>query len=123
MSAGLLDWLKRGAATFTMDQRRARVDAQAVRTHEEVVERYEHRGEIARGGMGTIRRATDRELLRTCAMKVLQIDGAPDAVSYAQRVFVEEAQITAQLDHPNIVPIYELGRDANGTPFFTMKLV
>jgi len=40
-----------------------------------------------------------------------------------QRRFVEEAQIAAQLDHPGVVPIHELGTDADGRPFFAMRLV
>src|SRR5437868_621782 len=55
------------------------------------------------------------------------IDGTPSSVHQADRQkkqrFVEEAQITGQLEHPNIVPIHELGVDAQGQLFFTMKLV
>jgi eukaryotic-like serine/threonine-protein kinase len=61
-------------------------------------------GEIARGGMGTIRRAFDRSLLRRVAMKVLVPTAAADPIEV--RRFVEEAQITGQLDHPNIPPVY-----------------
>jgi eukaryotic-like serine/threonine-protein kinase len=78
-------------------------------------------GEIARGGMGAIRCVVDRRLLRQMALKTL-----PDGVraeSDAARRFVEEAQITGQLDHPNIVPVHELGQSDKGSLFFTMKLV
>jgi serine/threonine-protein kinase len=84
-------------------------------------QRFADSGEIARGGMGTVHRIFEKDLLRTSAMKVLspQLAGDPN---YRQR-FVEEAQITGQLDHPNIVPIHELGVDEQGCLFFTMKLV
>ncbi|MBI3845443.1 MAG: tetratricopeptide repeat protein [Planctomycetes bacterium] len=83
--------------------------------------RYQVLGEIARGGMGVIMRGHDVDLGRDVAIKVLREDHAskPDVV---QR-FVEEAQIGGQLQHPGIVPVYELGQRADQRPFFTMKLV
>jgi serine/threonine protein kinase len=81
--------------------------------------RYVLEGEIARGGMGAVLRAVDRDIRREVAVKYLL-----DQASASGRLrFVEEAQITGQLEHPNIVPIHELGRDALGRLFFTMKLV
>lgn len=82
-------------------------------------ERYRIQEEVARGGMGQILRASDRDLRRDVAMKVM-LDGAEGR---ARARFVEEAQVTAQLEHPNIVPVHELGVDVEGRPFFTMKLV
>jgi len=76
--------------------------------------------------MGVIYRVRDRELARTLAMKVMTLREAerPGSSSKLDRArFLEEAQITAQLDHPGIVPVHELGFDAQGRPFFTMKLV
>ncbi|MCY3020370.1 MAG: protein kinase [Planctomycetota bacterium] len=82
-------------------------------------EKYVVEGEIARGGMGVILRAGDRDIRRPVAMKVML-----DAKSSKDKArFVEEAQVTGQLEHPNIVPIHELGIDAEGRLFFTMKLV
>jgi serine/threonine-protein kinase len=83
--------------------------------------RYEVGEEIARGGMGTVLVARDPTLQRDLAVKVLkaELHDRPDLV----RRFVEEAQITAQLPHPGIVPIHELGQDDNGLPFLAMKLV
>lgn len=83
--------------------------------------RYETLGEIGRGGMGTVNLTVDRSLRRKVALKTLRTENAPK-LRQVQR-FVDEAQITGQLDHPNIVPIHELGRDANGSFFFTMKWV
>jgi serine/threonine-protein kinase len=82
---------------------------------------YDLEGEIARGGMGVIVKARDRELGRDVALKVLrdELAGEPKQV---QR-FLEEARVTARLDHPGIVPVHEVGRDAAGRPFFAMRLV
>ena len=83
--------------------------------------RYRIDGEIARGGMGAVLKGRDPDLGRDVAIKVLREDlrDDPDMV----RRFVEEAQIGGQLQHPGIVPIYELGAFADRRPFFSMKLV
>ena len=94
------------------------------------VPRYEILEEFARGGMGIILRVWDRDLRRKLAMKVI-LDPVPavraEASGQVQEGrlgrFLEEAQVTGQLDHPGIVPVHELGLDANGSVFFTMKLV
>ncbi len=82
-------------------------------------EKYVVAGEIARGGMGVILRAVDRDIRRDVAMKILLSEGK----DRARERFVEEAQITGQLEHPNIVPVHDLGVDTDGRLFFTMKLV
>ncbi|MBL8755028.1 MAG: protein kinase [Planctomycetes bacterium] len=82
--------------------------------------RYVLRGEIARGAMGRIVGAWDEDLRREVALKIHRGE-LGDARQ--QRRFLAEAQITAQLDHPGIVPIHELGVDADGRPFFAMQLV
>lgn len=78
-------------------------------------------GEMARGGMGAVRFAFDGALQRRMAAKTMH------AHTYEHLMlvhgFLREAQVTGQLDHPNIVPIHELGRDARGQLYFTMKLV
>ncbi len=86
-----------------------------------IAERYVDQGQIARGGMSTIRRLRDRSLLRDTALKRLD----PELAIHDAQVqrFLLEAQVTGQLDHPNIVPIHELGRDAEGSYYFTMKMV
>jgi len=77
--------------------------------------------EIAAGGVGAVRVAFDRSLQRRIAAKLLHDR------SYGHYLlvhgFIREAQVTGQLDHPNIAPIYELGRDPEGGLFFTMKLL
>jgi serine/threonine-protein kinase len=77
--------------------------------------------ELARGGMGHVHPAVDRNLLRNVALKRLDKDIATKA--FYRDAFIAEAQITGQLEHPNIVPAHELAVDPNGIPYFTMKLV
>jgi tetratricopeptide (TPR) repeat protein/tRNA A-37 threonylcarbamoyl transferase component Bud32 len=77
--------------------------------------------EIGRGGIGRVLRGRDPELRRDLAIKVLRDEYRDVAV--VRRRFVEEAQIGGQLQHPGLVPIYELGRFADQRPYFTMKLV
>jgi len=77
--------------------------------------------EIARGGMGKVMVAVDRDLRRRVAMKIL-LPGSGASREQLER-FLEEAQATGQLEHPNIIPIHEIGIDRNGRCFFTMKLV
>lgn len=76
--------------------------------------------------MGVVLRVRDRSLDRTLAMKrMLAVPNADSGDATAAKFgrFLEEAQITAQLDHPAIVPIHELGTDADGATYYTMKLV
>jgi serine/threonine-protein kinase len=83
--------------------------------------RYELADEIARGGMGSVLRGFDRTLRRELAVKVLLERHRADPVSL--RRFVEEARIGGGLQHPGVVPVYELGTLPDGRPFFAMKLV
>jgi eukaryotic-like serine/threonine-protein kinase len=83
--------------------------------------RYQLHGEIARGGMGAILRGRDVDLGRELAIKVL-LD-SHQGNSEIMRRFVEEAQIGGQLQHPGVVPVYELGTFPDRRPFFAMKLV
>jgi serine/threonine-protein kinase len=73
---------------------------------------------IGRGGMGEVLLAHDRRIGRDVAVKRLR-SGAPTQDEIAR--FLREARIQARLDHPAIVPVYELGRDASGRPYFAMK--
>jgi tetratricopeptide (TPR) repeat protein len=78
-------------------------------------------GEIARGGMGAVLKGRDNDIGRDLAVKVL-LDSHRDKPDLIRR-FIEEAQIGGQLQHPGIVPIYELGALADSRPYFAMKLV
>jgi WD40 repeat protein/serine/threonine protein kinase len=90
--------------------------------------RYKYTEEVGRGGMGVVLKVHDRDLQRSLAMKVLMSKGAgssDESPADHRKLtrFLEEAQITGQLDHPGVVPVHELGMDARGRPFFTMRLV
>jgi serine/threonine-protein kinase len=83
--------------------------------------RYELLAEIARGGMGAVLRSRDTDLGRDIAVKVL-LQAHQDKPGMVLR-FIEEAQIGGQLQHPGILPVYELGAFPDRRPYFTMKLV
>src|SRR5687767_8880866 len=79
---------------------------------------YELRCELATGGMGRVLAAHDLRHDRSVAIKELLTSGGG-----LERRFEREALITARLQHPSIVPVYEAGRWPTGEPFFAMKLV
>jgi serine/threonine-protein kinase len=87
---------------------------------EQTGDRYQLQGEIARGGMGAVLRGRDVDLGRDLAVKVL-LEKHVHRPEVARR-FIEEAQIGGQLQHPGVVPVYDIGRFGD-RPFFTMKLV
>jgi serine/threonine protein kinase/formylglycine-generating enzyme required for sulfatase activity len=76
---------------------------------------------LAAGGMGAVLKIEDHDFRRGAAMKVIHARFAdqPEALER----FLAEAQITAQLEHPNIVPIHDLGTMEDGTLYYTMKLI
>jgi serine/threonine-protein kinase len=88
---------------------------------EEPDERYQPRFLLGQGGMGDVTLAHDRLIGREVALKRLRRD-KPDERG-ARRRFGREARVQAQLEHPSIVPVYDLGRAPDGAPFFTMKRV
>jgi serine/threonine-protein kinase len=83
--------------------------------------RYQLLAEIGRGGMGAVYLGRDTELGRDLAVKIL-LEAHKDCPEVARR-FIEEAQITGQLQHPAAVPVYGLGRLADGRPYIALKLV
>jgi serine/threonine-protein kinase len=82
---------------------------------------YEVIEEVGHGGRGIVYRVTDPEMNRPLAVKVLrpELRGEPDAV----RRFLEEAQVTGQLQHPGIVPVHAIGQLPDGRPYLVMKLI
>jgi serine/threonine-protein kinase len=83
--------------------------------------RYRVEGEIGRGGMGVVYRVHDPALKRTLAVKVLlrHHQDHPDL----RRRFLEEAELMAQLQHPGIAPLHDVGALPDGRPYFSMKLI
>jgi WD40 repeat protein len=81
-------------------------------------EEYEVDRELARGGLGRILEGQDRRLQRPVAIKELLIGGGRAAAR-----FVREARVSARLQHPSIVPVYEAGRWPDGELFYTMKMI
>ncbi|MEX2170670.1 MAG: protein kinase [Pirellulales bacterium] len=79
------------------------------------------RGAAGKGGMGIVYRSLQRSLDRDVAVKQMKPDLA-DSESDRNK-FLTEAVITGQLEHPNIVPVHELGLAADGLPFYAMKFV
>ena len=95
---------------------------------QETPHRYTRQTEHARGGMGRVLLVHDEHLGRDIALKeLLPKLSVSDAESTAPTPFMarflQEARITGQLEHPSIVPVYELGRRMDGTLYYTMKLV
>ena len=82
--------------------------------------RYRFETFLARGGMGEVWRGFDTLLARRVALKVLPVTGFADLL---RGRFEEEARHVGRLEHPSIVPVYDLGELPDGRPFFAMKLV
>jgi serine/threonine-protein kinase len=83
-------------------------------------ERYEMLGLLGRGGMGEVRLCRDRVVGRELAMKVVHTHRVDSPHRWR---FVREARVQGQLEHPAIVPLYDLGIDPEGRPYFTMRRV
>lgn len=79
--------------------------------------RYLELGELGRGGLGVVLETFDKDLRRPAALKRPRDDRLEPRFVAA---LVKEAQITAQLEHPNVPPVYSLGIDESGRPFFAM---
>ncbi|HSW59826.1 MAG TPA: serine/threonine-protein kinase, partial [bacterium] len=94
--------------------------------------KYMIQGELARGGAGRVLIALDRHIGREIAMKELLLDlrdkrdgkirNDPQTVSLRNR-FLREARVTGQLEHPSIVPVYEIGKHSDGIFYYTMRMV
>ena len=83
--------------------------------------RYQIRESHARGGLGEVFKAHDRELRRVVALKQMRAGHADSPESRAR--FVREAEITGRLEHPGIVPVYGLCRDPDGRPYYAMRFI
>jgi len=84
-------------------------------------DRFELDREVGKGGVGRVYALRDHSLGRTIAVKFLQKPGTRGAG--VRRQFIREARVTAALEHPNIMPVYDVGVTEKGEIFFTMKKV
>jgi serine/threonine protein kinase len=82
--------------------------------------RYVLAGKLGEGGMGGVYRAEDTTLGRQVALKVIRI---PDSSGELAARLLREAKVIAQLEHPGIVPVHDVGTLQDGRVFYTMKLV
>src|SRR3712207_2155647 len=86
----------------------------------ETLGRYQLRGVLGSGGFATVYRAYDPILRREVGLKALAPELAADPDIHDR--FLAEARVLAQLRHPNVIVVYDVG-EANGRPFFTMELI
>lgn len=84
-------------------------------------DKYSGFKELGKGGAGILHSCYDQFMGRRVVMKTLPLEVAENATE--RRRFLREARITAQLQHPNTVPVYEVGRDKQGRLYFTMKKI
>jgi len=84
-------------------------------------DRYESGGVLGQGGMGEVRLIRDQWIGRDVAVKRLLAN--MDDVPGSRERFLREIRIQGQLEHPSIVPVYDIGEDENGAPFFTMRRI
>lgn len=84
-------------------------------------QRYERGSLLGAGGMGEVQQCRDRVIGRTIAFKTYHpIDGGDEEL---RRRFLREVRIQGQLEHPSIVPVYDIGISAQGSPYFTMRRI
>src|SRR5690606_1432303 len=82
---------------------------------------YELLQTIGQGGVGVVYAARQASIDRTVALKMLRVGTKADRAQ--QEKFLSEAVVTGELEHPNIVPIYDLGSSEGGALFYSMKRV
>ncbi len=87
------------------------------------VYKYEMKSKLGQGGMGEVHKVLDRDLRREVAMKMLRPRDSSTVGEDEMLRFIKEAQATGRLEHPNIVPVHDLGIDAEARIYFTLKYV
>lgn len=119
MLKGLREWL---SSTHTQvsaaREASAEVGLEAVGS---LLQRFHPVGELGRGGMAVVHDVQDLGLRRRTALKVISDAFASEPMAIGQ--FVREAQITGQLEHPNIIPFYEFGTDHEGSHYLNMRKI
>lgn len=84
-------------------------------------DRFDIQQVLAQGGLGVVFLARDREIDRTVALKQIKSQWADDEDSRAR--FLLEARVTGRLEHPGVAPVYALGADDTGRPYYAMRLI
>lgn len=84
-------------------------------------ERYQDQGRLGRGGMGEVRLCKDMRIGREVALKVIRDERAGQA--QARTRFLKEVRVQGQLEHPAVVPVYDVDATKGGRPYFTMRRV
>jgi eukaryotic-like serine/threonine-protein kinase len=107
---------RRGHAPTPVDPSRAPTEIAELSSD---ASRYEMRSLLGVGGMGEVHFCRDRRIGRDVAMKVIRPEHHGDTT--IRHRFLREARVQGQLEHPSIVPVYDLGVDAKGSAYFTMK--
>ena len=85
--------------------------------------RYEAGDKLGQGGMGVVRSCVDRRIGREIAMKLARSTSGSPSYADSRARFLREARVQGQLEHPAIVPVYDLGREPGGAEYFTMKRI
>ena len=96
-------------------------DLSLIQLTEKPKDKYRFRKSIGVGGMKTVLQVYDNDTMRDVALAMM-----PDADQRSHRevlAFIREARLTASLEHPNIIPVYDIGMDSASSPYFTMKLL
>ena len=114
---------KQSQASFQTIIHSPREDTQESQTDDQLdtIGKYQIIGELGEGGMGIVYRAKDPTLNRIVALKILHNEFSCHRSLLLR--FSEEAQVVAQLQHPNIIPLYDYGQFADGRLYYTMKEV
>ncbi|MBR2363616.1 MAG: serine/threonine protein kinase, partial [Lentisphaeria bacterium] len=96
-------------------------DLSRIQLTEKPDNKYKFRRSIGAGGMKMVLQVYDRDTMRDVALAMM-----PDIERRSKHEilrFIQEARLTASLEHPNIVPVYDIGMDSTGSPYYTMKLL
>jgi hypothetical protein len=112
---------KNGSGTDTEDDDSDRTATYSVGSATSNGQRFRVLRPHAKGGLGAVFVALDSELHREVALKQI-LENHADDPDIRQR-FVAEAEITGGLEHPGVVPVYGLGTDANGRPYYAMRFI
>lgn len=121
-SAKITEVLKNEAQTFNLNLAKEHYTSlDEIIKNEKTGNKHIQVSNLGQGGNGKILLCIDAEIRRYVAMKVMLDHLKPSKIQQAR--FLEEIQITGQLEHPNIIPIHEVGVDITGNLYFTMKYI